>query len=59
MGRYNVYQGKFVCHVCGAEVGTLRMYLDTKLLTWMCRDKHLSQVNLNVRKTKKDYEREG
>ncbi len=58
MAKYNIYQGTFVCHVCKAEVKTLRSYPDTKELTWMCQDKHLSTVNLNTKKTKKDYERE-
>jgi hypothetical protein len=58
MARYNLYHGVFPCHVCKAEVFTLRLYYDTKELTWMCKDKHLSSVNLNTKKTKKDYERE-
>lgn len=58
MAKYNLYQGKFPCHVCKAEVTSLRFYADTKEATWMCKDKHLSKVNLNTKKTKKDYERE-
>jgi hypothetical protein len=56
MAKYNVYQGQFVCHVCKAEVKTLRSYPDTKKLTWMCSDKHISEVDLDNRKKK--YERE-
>jgi hypothetical protein len=58
MARYNIYHGVFPCHVCKVDVLTLRLYYDTKQLTWMCPEKHLSSVDLNTKKTKKDYERE-
>lgn len=58
MSKYTIYNGKFKCQVCNAEVNSLRNYSEEKLITWMCKDKHLSQVSLNVKKTKKDYERE-
>jgi hypothetical protein len=57
MSRYNVYPGKFVCQTCGQEVHSLRSYEDDKKLTWMCKSKHLSEVNLNTKKKKRDYER--
>ncbi len=56
MAKYNVYQGKFVCHVCKAEVKSLRSYPDEKKLTWMCPERHVSEVDLDNRKKK--YERE-
>lgn len=56
MGRYNIHAGKFVCQTCGAEVPTIRSYPSEKKLTWMCKDKHLSEVNLQTKKTKEDYE---
>jgi len=58
MAKYSVYQGKFSCHTCKQEVNSLRSYPDTKEVTWMCPDKHISRVVLHARKTKKDYERE-
>jgi hypothetical protein len=58
MAKYNVYQGEFPCHVCKVIVSSLRLYTETKELTWMCPDKHVSTVDLYKRKTKKDYERE-
>jgi hypothetical protein len=58
MGKYSIYQGIFACHVCKAEVKTLRSYPDEKLLTWMCKDKHLSQVNLDTKRKRADIERE-
>jgi hypothetical protein len=58
MAKYNIYTGKFPCHTCKVEVTSLRLYSDTKEMTWMCPDKHMSRVTLNVKKTKKDYERE-
>jgi hypothetical protein len=58
VSKYNIYTGKFKCQQCGVEVSSIRSYPETKDLTWMCPDKHLSRVSLNVKKTKKDYERE-
>jgi hypothetical protein len=57
MSRYSIYDGKFVCHTCRSEVKTLRMYSEQKRLTWLCDSKHLSEVSLNTRKKKSDYER--
>jgi transposase-like protein len=58
MAKYNIYHGKFRCQDCGSEVTSLRSYPETKELTWMCQDKHMSRVDLNTKKNKKDYERE-
>ena len=58
MSKYNVYHGSFQCHTCKEEVKTLRSYLAEKELTWMCKERHVSVVNLNIKKRKKDYERE-
>jgi hypothetical protein len=55
MAKYNIYPGKFKCQECGLEVTSLRSYPETKELTWMCSDKHMSKVELKVKKTKKDY----
>jgi hypothetical protein len=56
MAKYNIYQGEFKCQVCNLPVGSLRSYPDTKELTWMCSEKHLSIVSLNTKKSKRDYE---
>jgi hypothetical protein len=56
MGKYNIYPGTFVCHTCKVEVKSLRLYAADKLMTWMCPEKHLSQVDLSTKKTRKDYE---
>lgn len=58
MAKYSIYQGEFPCHVCKVVVTSLRSYPDTKELTWMCPEKHLSKVTMYAKKTKKDYERE-
>ena len=59
MARYNLYSGEFICHSCNKKSQTARFYADTKLLTWMCKDSHLSEVDLSInKKKKKDYERE-
>jgi hypothetical protein len=55
MAKYNIYPGKFKCQECGLEVTSLRSYPETKELTWMCSQKHMSKVELKVKKTKKDY----
>lgn len=57
MANYTVYNGQFLCHTCKTEVKTLRLYPDTKIATWMCKDKHLTSVSFNKRK-KSDFERE-
>ena len=56
MAKYNVYVGKFQCHTCGVEVTTLRSYPTAKKLTWMCAEKHVTEVDLETKKSKKDYE---
>ena len=56
MAKYNVYQGQFACHVCKAEVRSLRSYPDEKKLTWMCPEKHVSEVSLDTRKKKNERE---
>jgi hypothetical protein len=54
MAKYNVYQGKFPCHTCKEIVNTIRSYPENKEATWMCSQKHLSQVSF-IKKSKKDY----
>lgn len=46
MDRYTIYEGKFPCKVCKKEVKTIRFYKDTGMATWMCSEKHLSEVQL-------------
>ncbi len=58
MYKYSIYSGQFPCHTCKKMVTSLRSYPETKELTWMCSDKHLSRVSLNTKKSKRDYERE-
>lgn len=60
MAKYTIYEGKFLCKVCKKEVKTIRLYAETGMATWMCSEKHLSEVKLfHVGyKKKKDYERE-
>ena len=58
MASYTVYNGLFLCQTCKAEVRSLRLYAETKTMTWMCKEKHISTVNMGKRK-KSDFEREG
>lgn len=55
MAKYNLYHGDFRCHVCKVEVKTLRLYAETKELSWMCPERHVSTVDLNTKKNKKDF----
>lgn len=57
MAKYTVYAGDFLCHTCKINVKSVRLYPVEKLITWMCPDKHLNEVNLQTKKNKKDYER--
>jgi len=52
MSNYTVYNGKFICHTCKVLVNTSRLYAETKILTWMCKDKHLSEVKFGKQKWK-------
>lgn len=54
--KYTVYPGKFICQSCKVEVSSLRLYPKTQEVTWMCKEGHTSNVSLNKRKTKKDFE---
>lgn len=58
MARYSIYPGKFRCHVCGIEVATVRSYEGQRKISWMCPERHLSEVSLETKRTKRDYERE-
>jgi hypothetical protein len=58
--KFTVYEGKFICKTCKKEVKSLRLYKDTGMVSWMCSDKHLTEVKLYHigYKKKRDYERE-
>ena len=53
--KFKVFSGEFHCQSCKEVVNSLRLWLETADLTWMCSQKHISRVPLIV--TKKDYER--
>jgi len=55
LSNYTIYPGKWPCHTCKEVVLTLRCYAETKTLTWMCKEKHLTTVYLGRRK-KKDFD---
>jgi hypothetical protein len=57
--KFTTYKGKFWCKTCGKEVATIRIYTDTGMGSWMCSDKHLSEVLVYQKgyKKKRDYER--
>lgn len=53
MSKYNLYNGDFICHTCKKIVSTARLYTETKDLTWMCADRHISVVSFDIKKKKK------
>ena len=54
--KFKIFEGTFPCHTCKEDVTSLRLWMETLDLTWMCSKKHVSKVCLV--KTRKDYERE-
>jgi hypothetical protein len=44
--KFKVFAGKFPCKKCNEEVTSLRLWLDSADLTWMCTQKHISKVAL-------------
>jgi hypothetical protein len=53
--QFKIFSGKFMCQKCNEEVNSLRLWLDSADVTWMCSQKHISKVQLII--TRKDYER--
>jgi hypothetical protein len=53
--KFKIFPGKFVCQKCNEEVNSLRLWLDSADVTWMCSQKHISKVALII--TRKNYER--
>lgn len=52
MARYSVTYGEFPCHTCKEVVKSLRHYTEDKKLTWVCTQKHMTEVSLDTRKKK-------
>lgn len=53
--KFKIFSGKFPCKKCNEEVTSLRLWIETAELTWMCSEKHLSRVPIIM--TRKDFER--
>lgn len=47
---FSLYHGVFTCQRCKEDVTQARFWYDTKDITWMCSNKHISKVNLSVKK---------
>ena len=54
--KFKVYPSKSLCQKCEEPVSSIRLWLETADVTWMCSKKHISKVS--IIRTKKDYERE-
>ena len=52
MGKYDILKGDFVCHTCKQTVYSMRWYYQDKIMSWMCKDKHVTEVNLNLKRKK-------
>ena len=52
--KFKIFEGTFPCHTCKEEVTSIRLWIETTDLTWMCSKKHISKVQLI--KTKKEVE---
>jgi hypothetical protein len=55
--KYGVYHGEFPCHTCGEIVPSIRLYVENKELTWMCSQKHMSNVSLQPKRKNRQDER--
>lgn len=56
---FKIFSGKFLCKRCHEEVVSLRLWLFSGDVTWMCTKKHISKVNLMPQKKKKsDFDNE-
>jgi len=53
--KFKIFPGKFACQKCNEEVNSLRLWLDSADVTWMCDKKHISKVSLII--TREYYER--
>jgi len=58
--KFSTFKGKFICKTCKKEVLSMRIYTNTGIGSWMCLDKHITEVQVYQvgYKKKKDYERE-
>lgn len=55
---YGVYSGKFICKQCNKQVNSMRVWKETGIASWRCKDGHISEVQaVPVKKKKKDYDR--
>ena len=56
---YDVYSGKFNCKECKQLVTSMRLWKETGVASWRCKDGHVSEVQVipTKNKKKKDYDR--
>ena len=43
---FTVHRGTFICQECKTEVYSMRYWGETGKASWMCKDKHLSEIQL-------------
>jgi hypothetical protein len=54
--KFKVFHGTFLCKSCNEEVKTIRLWIETADVTWMCSKKHVTKVSLvQPKKKKKDF----
>jgi hypothetical protein len=58
MAKYDIHKGQFVCHTCKEVVYSMRWYYEIKEMSWMCKQGHVSEVSLNLKKKRDASDRE-
>ena len=43
---FTVYKGLFNCSECKVDVFSMRLWLDTGKVSWMCPSKHVTEIQL-------------
>jgi hypothetical protein len=57
--EFKVFPGSFSCKKCEVEVNSIRLWIETLDVTWMCPEKHVSKVQLvRPKKKKSDFQDE-
>lgn len=51
--NFKVFPGKLLCQKCSEDVKSLRLWIQSGDVTWMCTKKHVSKVSLLQPKMKK------
>lgn len=57
--KFNTFKSKSVCQTCKEEVLSIRFWIETGDVSWLCSKKHISRISLIPKKKKrKDFKDE-